>query len=142
MRVIDPGHEYEVETYDNVGYRVPQYRRYMKRVGPNYPGNDGVPRAGTNCQEDLRVLIDRVRYLNGQHPCPENNAILDHLRQSLWLFELRAASQREESAAFLERVKEYVSPKGWTKSAFERPLCVEIIPTCPICGHILCSKHK
>ena len=64
----------------------------MKREGKGYPGNVG-HYAGTNCQEVLRVLIDRVKYLEGQIPCRENSLIISSLRTALWHFESRAADR-------------------------------------------------
>lgn len=125
MRVIEPGHEYEVETYDNnVNYRMPQYARFMKRVGPGYPGNSGLPHAGTNCQEHLRVLIDRVKHLNKQAPCAENQAIIWHARSMLMLFETRAARRHGLTLELTHLAN------------------IEELPTCPVCGHIKCGGHS
>lgn len=141
MRVLDPGHLYEVDVYDGPstgpGARV---RRFMKRIGDDYPGNEPPGYAGTNCQEEIRVLIDRVRYLDGQDRSDRNQAIVSHLSDALWQFELRAAERRGELDAFRDRAFSWAMSvgAGWVDG---RPARVETIPACPTCGHVLCSKH-
>lgn len=94
MRIIWPGHTYEVEEYDNP-YPQPddklQQIRFMHRVGDGYPGNEGIEHSGTNSQELIRVLIDRTKYLHNQIPAAENRGIIENLRTALLLYELRAA---------------------------------------------------
>lgn len=92
MRVIDPGHHYVVDGYDDALHAQPIL--FLKRVGENYPGNT-YAYGGTNCQELLRVLIDRVKYLDRQKPCNENVLILANLRSALRLFETRAARMHD-----------------------------------------------
>jgi len=124
VRVIDPGHLYMLASYDG-GDEIPV--QFMKRIGPGYPGNNrGLlpgPCAGTNCQETLRALIDRVKHLQLQESCPENVAIIQLLRMSILLFEQRAAGRRGIN---LQPVQMHQ---------------IESIPTCKICGHIQCSEH-
>lgn len=64
MKVIDPGHVYELAHLD--GQHVERLV-FVKREGDGYPGNFG-HHEGTNLQEVLRALIDRVEYLN-RHEC-------------------------------------------------------------------------
>jgi len=122
MKVLDPGHRYEVTTYD--GDHTPnQIITFMKRVGPNYPFNTS-EYPGTNCQEIIRVLINRVEYLNKQKPHDNNRKVILFLEQSLWLFEDRAAEQH--------------GIEGFDII----PANIELEQTCDICGHIVCRGHK
>lgn len=125
MRTHDRGHWYALQVYDRNRSSIPSetWLRFMKRVGEGYPGNDGPPYSGTNCQEILRVLIDRVKYLDGQIPCSENAEILGHLRQALLLFEQRAARRHGRELSV---------------SADQ----VEDEPACPQCGHVRCEGHR
>ena len=127
MKTLDPGHSYEVDNYgshpEQPGQGV-QTRYYMKRVGDRYPGNEGVPHDGTNCQEDIRVLIDRAKYLNQQIPCSETANIITYLRAALLLFEIRAA--REHGLQL---------PPGLNRDN------IESWPVCRVCGHLIC-RHK
>lgn len=125
MKVIVPGHVYHLEIYDipSAGMAPVQWLSFMRRIGPGYPGNVDTS-AGTNCQEVLRVLIDRVKYLDKQQPCYENLCILTLLRLSLQEFENRA-----------RRIRGQTIPRIDLR-------CIETFPTCPTCGHIFCEEHK
>jgi hypothetical protein len=121
MKTIDSGHIYEIAVYDQHSGTLYQLIQFMKRVGDKYPGNeDAYP--GTNCQEVLRVLIDRIKYLNNQIPDYKNSTIVYHLREALRLFEVRAAERH-----------------GRTLQPFDG--YIEDQLTCPTCGHIQCSGH-
>lgn len=119
MKVIDPGHYFELDVLDAVDETTKAYLSFVKREGEGYPGNVG-HHPGTNIQEVLRALISRVRYLDNQIHHPYNDGVLDHLRSSLWLRELRAAERHgRELQASTEDVEDR--------------------PTCPRCGHIGCD---
>ena len=126
MKVLDPGHYYRIDNYDDNSGKVEQDIAFMKRIGEGYPGNKGTPYSGTNCQELLRVIIDRVHYLDGQYKHKNNKAIIRKLRESLWLFEDRAAERH-----------------GFASHDFDfRPEDIELAPTCKVCGHVICKGHK
>jgi hypothetical protein len=123
MKVLDPGHEYTVDNIDG-GEGSCSYLRFVKREGDQYPGNVG-HYPGTNIQEVCRVLIDRIKYLDGQIPCVENLRALDSLRHVIYLMERRAAFRHHRS----------LSEEGvfWN---------IETKPTCKVCGHIECEEHN
>lgn len=127
MRVIVPGHVYHLEVYDipERGMAQVPYLVFMRRVGEKYPGNiDTSP--GTNCQEVLRVLIDRCQYLNQQWPHLQTEKAIRDLRRALTRFEVRAKQVKGK--------KFKLNP--------ERRATIEHMPTCKVCGHILCEeKH-
>lgn len=137
MREVEPGHDYLLDTYDGGLGPAPWRIRFMKRVGPDYPGNQPPAMSGTNCQEVLRVLIARVKYLNDQKPHVANAWVLNRLREDIWDFELRHAELRGR----LERFRDLA--RGVASNTLEngRPLCVELIPTCSTCGHLFCEEH-
>lgn len=122
MRVVDPGHLYALAKLDNRKSRVPTYLRFVKREGDKYPGNVG-HYAGTNIQEVLRAVIDRVKYLDNQVPSERNQTVLTHLRLSIAELELRAA---ERHGRVLD-----LPPDGVNH--------IEMFPTCQKCGHIGCE---
>lgn len=123
MIVINTGHFYILESYDTTPKDKLVKLQFMKRIGEKYPGNIGEPLPGTNCQEVIRVLIDRIHYLNNQIPHSNNEEIISYLRSSLWLLEDRAAQRHKRNL--------HASPNG-----------IEKIPTCKICGHIECKHLK
>lgn len=125
MKVIDPGHVYDLDWFDGdppiktrSGYQVWNELVFMKREGDKYPGNVG-HHPGTNIQEVLRALIDRVKYLDKQIPHDENTKIIMNLRSALWSLECRAAERH-----------------GRKKPRY---IDIELEPTCTICGHVGCE---
>ncbi len=122
MKTLDPGHHYHLEVYDK-GHDHEDLM-FMKRIGEKYPGNTGPTHGGTNCQEVLRVLIDRLLYLNNQIPCAETEICVGHARHMILLLEMRAKRMKG---------KHLPVPLGQE---------IEKYPTCKVCGHILCDeKH-
>ncbi len=122
MKALDPGHTYWLDLLDSDSKRQgTEILRFVKRQGPRYPGNlSHYP--GTNCQEVIRAVIDRVKHLNSQVPDPHNEPILHHLREALWLFESRAA-------------KHY----GRVLPSRDALHGIDDEPTCSGCGHIRCG---
>ncbi len=132
MKVLDRGHRYLVRCYTPEG--TPdggeEILQFFKRIGERYPGNEGVPEVGTNCQELLRVLIDRALYLNGQIPCPQTIRIIELLRTALYLFEYRAAEQKDKLVKFFRMPNVRSDLVGF-----------EAVPACPACGHVYPHSH-
>lgn len=140
MKVLDPGHMFALQQLDT---DVPSVYGdpliFVKREGPGYPGNVG-HYAGTNMQEVLRALISRVKYLQTQIPCGENERMIEFLRRALFQLELRAAKRHGRSVATL-------GLQHIADDAHEQPLYslrgIEDAPTCTGCGHIGCTgSHK
>lgn len=120
MRCEDPGHDYRLDVYDGPA-NMEWALTFMKREGAGYPGNVGSYQ-GTNCQEVIRALIDRVKYLDRQIEAPENEIVLASLRSALWALEVRAA----------RRHKVQLLPTRYE---------IEAMPTCRVCGHVVCRGH-
>lgn len=119
MKILDAGHRYLISSIDG---GMEQELVFVKRENDGCPFNAG-SNPGTNCQEVLRVLIDRIDYLQRQRPCAESEAISGLLKTALFLFEVRAARNRESIF-------------------YARDLldCVRLNP-CDVCGHVNCQKH-
>lgn len=86
MRCLDPGHVYELAELD--GSEI-QCLAFVNRE----PGREA---PGTQNQELLRVLIDRVQYLDARLPWPGNARIIHHLRMALALHEARVIERKTE----------------------------------------------
>lgn len=116
MRVLDPGHDYELTSFDGGD---PVRLTFVKRNDPpeKYPGNNGAY-PGTQIQEVLRALIERAQYVNNQIPCPETESAIDLFRQGIYLFESRHVNRHDGLAIF--------------------PKQIETAPFCSTCGHIYC----
>jgi hypothetical protein len=123
MRSLDRGHKFELASYDG---GEPQVLTFLKRDNPpsKYPGNKG-HYPGTNIQEVLRAIIDRVKYLDNQVPCAENKIIINLFRMGLYWLEARAA--RHHGRELQAITADYI----------------EFVPTCKTCGHVQCAeKHE
>ena len=91
MRVVDPGHKYELAVFDTEEVEATLSLVFVKRNDPpdKYPGNeDSYP--GTIIQEVLGALIERLEYVNKQFPCAETESVLHMQKTSLLLLEIRA----------------------------------------------------
>jgi hypothetical protein len=119
MDVIDPGHVYALECLDGEEDEI-QLLQFVKREGPGYPGNVG-HHSGVNIQEVLRVLIDRIKYLDNQIPHVSNQLALRLLRLAILALELRAAERHG---------------REWVQTGHDED--IEYRPVCVKCGHIGC----
>jgi len=118
MRIVDPGHVYALPSYDG---GEPVLLTFVKREGEGYPYNEG-HHPGTLMQDVIRALLDRLVYLDGQIPAPENADARAGLLSALFWLETRAHRVRGETLGI-------------------PPEYVERLPGCPTCGHVLCKKH-
>lgn len=118
MKVLDPGHRYELAALDGDAVQTVQF---VKRDFPpeRYPGNVG-SYSGTTMQECLRALIDRAEYVNRQTHSPQTTMAAYYMRVSLYYLEERAA--RRHGLGF----------EGFSVAR------IETYPVCPTCGHLVC----
>lgn len=113
MKVIEPGHLYEVENVDGDGTQLIQFvhrRDEDARLLPEDQRKEGI-----QSQELLRVLIDRTLYLHAEQPWSENVKIIQNLRDALRIYEARAARAAIEKLSMPERYEH-----------------------CRECGHFMC----
>lgn len=122
MRVIEPGHVYEVEHVDanDDDRRLNRHSTVIRFVRRRDDHGELLPEHDRECgiltQELLRVAIDRTLYLYAEAPCEEDTEILLALRRALVLYESRAARRNIEKLAQPEEQ-----------------------PVCPVCHHIFCT---
>ncbi len=124
MKVLDPGHAFELDCLSGInGEQCSETRtlHFVKREGDNYPGNVR-SYSGPTTQEVMRALIARTQYVGQQQYFPENEMVIGLLRQALWLLEVRAARVREQTLT--------VPAEG-----------IEDVTTCDVCGHVECALH-
>lgn len=85
MIVLETGHVYLLKRLESVGYESLQFiKRSSAAIQYQYEHR------GTNTQEVLRALIERTLYLDSVIPCTETQDAVWHLRQALYLYEVRA----------------------------------------------------
>lgn len=94
MRVIVPGHRYEVSHLKSDGKSIIQFHQDPEIHGSRVDG--------TWCQELIRVLIDRVNILDAEKPWAGNDLIKKNLRLALAGFEARAILVKAEKGIPIE----------------------------------------
>lgn len=113
MRVVEPGHIYEVANADGDDEQRIVFVRRRDSDAERLPDDQG--HEGILSQELLRVLINRTLYLNDEDPCTEDVEIVHKLRDCLKAYESRAARRSIEKLSMPERTD-----------------------GCDICHHLLC----
>ena len=135
MKILDPGHHYVMDLIDQHGTAMPHgprsYIQFNKSQRIHENGRHGV-----TCQEVLRVLIDRVKYLQEQLPCEENKYIIANLRSAIYYFELRADRRKQQKVN--RTTKEHES-YSWGGGKERRYFDIENIELAPVGedGHLL-----
>lgn len=93
MKVITPGHLYALNDFS--GHSIQNTLQFIqKEQDPNGPtGQLKTVMNGTTNEEVLRVLIDRLQFLNGKFPCRENSVALTHIETALLWLDHRTANR-------------------------------------------------
>jgi hypothetical protein len=91
VKCLIPGHLYQIDHLDG------QEKQSIQFVDRNH----GRATEGTFNQELLRVLIDRIQFLESEKPWPLNEDILNHLRMALALHEARALCRKVEKGTLI-----------------------------------------
>lgn len=115
MKVIEPGHVYEIVNVDGDGV---QTITFVRRRGNDAEVLTDGRHEGILSQELIRVLINRTLYLNDEDPCQEDVEIVHKLRDCLRLYESRAS-----------------------RRTIEKLTMPEMADACPICHHLLCAHR-
>lgn len=97
MKVITVGHKYELDHFESYGLpgcpvQTLQFIEKMQAVAGD-PTTLQTINDGTTNEEVLRVLIDRIQYLNGKFPCRENAIVITKLEESLMWLNKRTADR-------------------------------------------------
>lgn len=85
MKELTPGHRYSLQNLKDSDDAQTEFSFYMD---PSL--HNGQNQRGSGVQEVLRMCIARVKHLDSEKPAEENDAIIQHLREAMMLFELRA----------------------------------------------------
>src|SRR5262245_41240179 len=92
MKILTEGHSYQLDNFEKEGksktinfiHKVPDKEGYTELKTLNN---------GTTNEEVLRVLINRMEYLQNKFPCRENAIVIDNLKSSLDWLERRTANR-------------------------------------------------
>src|ERR1700674_5594086 len=92
MKIIEPGHIYELNSLDGERREVETIRFVNREPGTEHPG--------TQTQEVLRALIDRTMHCDNCLRWAGNDKIIYHLRMALALHEARAIERKAEKGYY------------------------------------------
>src|SRR5271167_3030792 len=92
MKIVEPGHIYELNTLDGEHGEVEVLRFVNREPGSEHPG--------TQTQEVLRSLIDRTMHCDNCIRWTSNDRIIYHLRMALALHESRAIERKAEKGYY------------------------------------------
>lgn len=97
MRILTPGHKYELENHEQPMGVPKQTLQFIEKA----PAGEGFPAGslitvneGTTNEEVLRVLIDRMNSMQAKFPCRENAIVTTHLETALLWLEKRTADRK------------------------------------------------
>ena len=93
MKAIEQGHQYQLDNMEG-GFQTLLF--IQKEVTPN--STEGIPMQtimnGTTNEEVLKVLIDRMYFLQGKMASRENAIVITNLEESLMWLEKRTADRK------------------------------------------------
>lgn len=92
MKIITEGHIYELQNFES---EEVQHLSFIQKA-PVAPGSTELETIsnGTTNEEVLKVLIDRLQYLQAKAPCRENAIVITKLEESLMWLEKRTADRQ------------------------------------------------
>lgn len=118
--VLDAGHIYTLSAIDGSCEQTVQFVKRCDLNNPErFPGNKN-SYSGATLQMVMRVLLDRLNYLQNQIWCLENWVIIRLLRHAIWFLEFRAARRHGHSY-------------------WHGPVFASSAPLCKTCGHTICG---
>jgi hypothetical protein len=79
MKVLDAGHTYLLEGEQQIWFIKKEKGELIQH--------------GTTNEEMIEVLIDRLKYLDGKFPCPENKVAINNLECALVILNGRTAKR-------------------------------------------------
>ena len=95
MRVIKPGHGYELANFEQDIPELNQRLHFIDKVPcDDAPGKLVTVRDGTTNEEVLEMLIDRMKFLQAAFPCRENAIVITKLEESLMWLNKRTADRK------------------------------------------------
>lgn len=134
MVTLDPGHHYrcvQLDTDETVDII------FVKRNSSTVIRDE--EHGGLQTQEVLRVLIDRTKFLNDLIPCVETQDAIYHLRQALYMYEVRAYLRKIQSKNRRGEHDDTQSPKRHREQLFDVPFTAHNIEDYAIGddGHVI-----
>ena len=97
MIIVDYGHKYKIKNLKIKGYQTVSFYKDGKI-------NKSKTKKGTSNQEVLRMLINRVLFLEEQKHHYLNKKIIKHLRKALILHEMRHLDRKVDKNEKIEEM--------------------------------------
>lgn len=94
MKILTPGYRYLLENFENP--ENGQTVQFLERTVV-HPRSDDVSQTifdGTTNEEMLKVLIDRICFLQERFPCRENAIVVTKLEEALMWLEKRTNDRK------------------------------------------------
>lgn len=95
VQVLTPGHKYTLANFETTEFEQDQTLQFIEKV-PVFSSSSELKTInnGTTNEELLRVLIDRMQYLQTKFPCRENAIVITKLEESLMWLEKRTNDRK------------------------------------------------
>lgn len=96
MKILTPGHRYELDNFEQ---NLPELNQHLQFI-EKQPKPDGAPgelvtvNDGTTNEDVIRVLVDRMNFLQAKFPCRENAIATTHLETDLLWLEKRTSDRK------------------------------------------------
>lgn len=84
MKVLIDGHRYELENFEDKEAKGQELQFIQKEPKLNENLDLVTISDGTTNEEVIKVLLNRLAFMNEKFPCAENIHAQTHLRESLW----------------------------------------------------------
>lgn len=93
MKVITPGHTYELSNFENKD-KPGQILQFIHKEPKSEASTELETIAdGTTNEEVMEALINRMQFLQSKFPCRENAIVITKLEESLMWLEKRTADR-------------------------------------------------
>lgn len=96
MKVLTPGHKYELENFERKDQPGQAIQFIEKTAAPDgAPGTLVTVNDGTTSEELMKVLINRLEYLYGKFPSEETRCSIEHLKIALYAQQSRTLERTQ-----------------------------------------------
>jgi hypothetical protein len=93
MKILTPGHKYELENFERKE-TTGQYIQFIEKAPVTSDSTElRTVNDGATNEDLLAVLIDRLNYLNAKFPCRENSSAITHIETALFWLNKRTADR-------------------------------------------------
>ena len=98
MKIITEGHKYELMCFDPpTKYGDIQTIQFIEKIAQEGSTQLITVNNGTTNEELLKVLINRMNYLQNKFPCRENAIVITKLEESLMWLEQRTKKRIKQN---------------------------------------------